>query len=296
MPSTTLAMSDAAEDEDVCSTEGLVCPAVAPVLPDIYLSNAWLKAVYMCLGSALLSMMRVFRSACAEECVFMGMCACMYMIHSVTLSVVIHKHTHTRIHTQTYTQHTHAYTTHTHNTHTPRSASSARFVSGAFDKGFVDAAIWVSPLCTSRATKFPAVCTPMFKAAACFPYCMAARLRGSGADGLVLYNAPDWHERVHLMKRDCIVDTPVLANAVQSKLAQYLPNGTMYPTDRLPQAETIVDTDVVAGASATASKWDANTMGCVQSNVARTIFSQLTVNLLTTRRANSRSARSGPYS
>ena len=60
---------------------------------------------------------------------------------------------------------------------------------------------------------------------------MAARLSGSGADGLVLYNAPDWHERVHLMKRDCIVDTPVLANAVQavaSKLALYMPNSTMY--------------------------------------------------------------------
>ena len=63
---------------------------------------------------------------------------------------------------------------------------------------------------------------------------MAARLSGSGADGLVLYNAPDWHERVHLMKRDCIVDTPVLANAVQaaaSKLEQYMPNCTMYSTD-----------------------------------------------------------------
>lgn len=60
------------------------------------------------------------------------------------------------------------------------------------------------------------VCTPLFKAAACYPYCMAARLRGSGAGGsIVLYNAPDWHERVHLMHRDCIVDTPVLSNPVQ---------------------------------------------------------------------------------
>ena len=80
-----------------------------------------------------------------------------------------------------------------------RSASSARFVTGAFDKGFVDAAIWVSPLCTSTATKFPKVCTPLFKAAVCFPYCMAVRLSGSGTDGFVLYNAPDWHEREHLM-------------------------------------------------------------------------------------------------
>jgi hypothetical protein len=75
------------------------------------------------------------------------------------------------------------------------------------------------------------------------------------------------------MKRDCIVDTPVLVNAVQavaSKLAQYMPNGTMYSTDELPKAETVVHTDVVAGASVVSSKWDTNTMGCIQSNVART--------------------------
>ena len=60
------------------------------------------------------------------------------------------------------------------------------------------------------------VCTPLFKAAACYPYCMAARLRGSGAGGsIVLYNAPDWHERVHLMQRDFIVDTPMLQDPVQ---------------------------------------------------------------------------------
>ena len=124
-------------------------------------------------------------------------------------------------------------------------------------------------------TNFPAVCTPLFKAAACFPYCMAARLSGSGADGLVLYNASNWHKRVPLMKRDHIVNTPVVANAVQavaSKLAQHMPNGTMYSTDEFPKAETIVHTDVVAGASVIASKWDANTMGCVQSNVAHSIL------------------------
>ena len=51
-----------------------------------------------------------------------------------------------------------------------------------------------------------------------------------------------------------------------------MPNCTMYSTDKFPKEETIVNTDVVAGASVIASKWDANTMGCVQSNVARTIL------------------------
>jgi hypothetical protein len=77
---------------------------------------------------------------------------------------------------------------------------------GALDRGVVDATIWVSPLCTSRAAKVPEVCTPIFKAASCYPYCMAARLRGSSAkDGaLVLYSAADWKERVHLMLKGCI--------------------------------------------------------------------------------------------
>ena len=88
---------------------------------------------------------------------------------------------------------------------------------------------------------------------------MAARLSGSGADGLVLYNAPNWHKRVHLMKQDFIVNTPVLANSVQavaSKLAQYMPNSTMYSTDALQKAETVVHADVVAGASVIATTLD----------------------------------------
>lgn len=138
----------------------------------------------------------------------------------------------------------------------------------------VDATIWVSPLCTSLATRVPEVCMPMFKAAACYPYCMAARLRGSGADGLVLYNAPDWHERVHLMKRDCLVDTPVLDEAMRkfsSTSARFMPSGTLSSTDALPGAETLISNDVVARASVVSSKWDANTMGCIQSSLATTI-------------------------
>ncbi len=152
---------------------------------------------------------------------------------------------------------------------------------GALDRGVVDATIWVSPLCTSRATKFPEVCTPMFKAAACYPYCMAARLRDSGADGLVLYNAPDWHERVHLMKRDCIIETPVLAAAVAKSASgtttsggnkvRLMPNGTLSSTDTLPGIESAMSNDVIAGSSVVSKKWDPNTMGCVQSNLARSM-------------------------
>ena len=101
---------------------------------------------------------------------------------------------------------------------------------------------------------------------------MAARLKGSGADGLVLYNAPDWHERVHLMKRDCVVDTIVLSNimnAVNQGTAMFMPNGAVasYPT---PVAETtLMENNVIQGSSVVS--WDARTMTCVQSGSANTM-------------------------
>ncbi len=64
-------------------------------------------------------------------------------------------------------------------------------------------------------------------AAACYPYCMAARLRDSGANGLVLYNANEWRDRVHLMHRYCNkqqTSDPLLA--VREGGAQSLMNGT----------------------------------------------------------------------
>jgi hypothetical protein len=75
---------------------------------------------------------------------------------------------------------------------------------------YVDATIWVAPLCSSSATNPSVACVASFKDAACFPYCMAARRAGSGHDGVVLYNAPDWRDRVHIMDRDCAVDAQVI--------------------------------------------------------------------------------------
>lgn len=120
------------------------------------------------------------------------------------------------------------------------------------------------------------MCTPIFKAAACYPYCMAARLRGSGASSseLVLYNAPDWRERVHLMMRDCLVGTSALSDPVQAiaqGLAKLQPRGTRASTDDLPVAETRVAHDVIAGASIVSSLWDAARTGCVQSSMGSTL-------------------------
>ena len=101
-------------------------------------------------------------------------------------------------------------------------------------------------------------------------------MRGSGAGGkLVLYNAPDWNERVHLMQRDCVVDTPVLSNpveAVAKNAATFLHSGTASSTDPLPNAETSIgSSDLMRGSSVAAWTWEPNANGCVQSSTASTI-------------------------
>jgi hypothetical protein len=68
---------------------------------------------------------------------------------------------------------------------------------------------------------------------------------------------------------------PVLANAFQavaSKLAQDMQNGTRYSTDELPKGETVVHTDVVSDASEIGSQWHSNNTECAQSNVLCTIL------------------------
>eukprot|EP00961_Rhodomonas_salina_P245713 3320013-Rhodomonas_salina.2 len=79
-------------------------------------------------------------------------------------------------------------------------------------KGSVDAAIWVMPLC-GTAGPFPAVCSESFIDAACFPYCMALHTRSSPARSLVLYDAPQWEEYVHLLQRDCVMRGVPSANS-----------------------------------------------------------------------------------
>jgi hypothetical protein len=56
----------------------------------------------------------------------------------------------------------------------------------------IDATIWVAPLCTSGTQDVQLACISVFTEASCYPYCMAARPTGSGADALILYNAKDW--------------------------------------------------------------------------------------------------------
>ena len=132
------------------------------------------------------------------------------------------------------------------------------------DCNTIDATIWVAPLCSSDAGRQQEVCSPLFKLAACYPYCMAARRSGSAADGLVLYSALDWKERVHIMNRDCGVkthlDNPV--DAVNAQQASYLPQGNN-EQDRRNVVETVTLTDILQGSVRTVN-WDPD-LGCVEA-------------------------------
>lgn len=148
-------------------------------------------------------------------------------------------------------------------------------VTYALRKSMVDATVWVSPLCTSRASKVPEVCMPLFKAAACYPYCMAARLRGSGSDGLVLYNANEWRDRVHLMNRDCnLMQMQDPVSLTKSQSASFLPNGTSSAASSVllkNSVETSAPVTPVPGSSVVFNKWDPSVGGCVQANMARSM-------------------------
>lgn len=155
-------------------------------------------------------------------------------------------------------------------------ASAAADYDAAANPAVVDATIWVSPLCTSRATRVPEVCTPIFKAAACYPYCMAARLHGTGANGLVLYNANEWRDRVHLMHRDCnkqqIGPNPLAA--VREDRAQLLlvtddSSSSSSATTTVESASE--NAPALNGASVLVKKWDPVQGGCVQASLTRSL-------------------------
>lgn len=173
------------------------------------------------------------------------------------------------------------------------SASENPFaVTSAISRTVVDATVWVAPLCTSRASKVPEVCVPMFKAAACYPYCMAARLRASGADGLVLYNANEWHDRVHLMHRDCSTQQLDSMGPVQSAQTQsmvYMPNGTSTSSSSSLLRSTVETASAgtpISGASVVVKKWDASKGACVQASMTRSMVGKDILSSLVPSRTN----------
>ena len=111
---------------------------------------------------------------------------------------------------------------------------------------YVDASIWVAPLCTSTSDRVPEVCVSIFKGASCFPYCMAARRTGSRANGLILYDARDWKERVHIMDRNCgVIEDPV--KDVDEGNKRYDLEGE-HEEDRKNTVRTVTYNDILSGA------------------------------------------------
>jgi hypothetical protein len=69
--------------------------------------------------------------------------------------------------------------------------------------GAADAALWIKPKCASSTSE--AVCVSEFQGAACYPYCMALRAKGSGSSRLILFNEPNWKVNLFIYKlRACI--------------------------------------------------------------------------------------------
>lgn len=121
---------------------------------------------------------------------------------------------------------------------------------------------------------------------------MAARPTGSGTGniaGLVLYNAPEWKERVHLMHRDCAVkthlDDPVAE--INQGVVEFVDRDSavaaspLSSQDRKNSAETVVANDILSartnttsssstttgqngGSSVLVKKWDP-VRGCVEA-------------------------------
>lgn len=137
-------------------------------------------------------------------------------------------------------------------------------LSGRDTCAIVDAAIWVAPLCPSSSAEAPRVCIQTFVEAACYPYCMAARRSGSRNNGLVLYNAPDWFDRVHLMDRNCISE-PLQGEF--NDLINYISNGINTLASAV--VETSSATDLLDGNLVQRSAWDPIANGCVQDSDAR---------------------------
>lgn len=133
----------------------------------------------------------------------------------------------------------------------------------------VDAAVWVQPRCSSSsAVAQQAICREGNNQASCFPYCMAARRSGSGADGLVLYSASEWRNKVHLYDRDCAygyLDDPV--SSVVSGAAKYVSGEADEVSGGRLGATVKTLNDVLSGV-VRIGEWDPVSGGCRESRQA----------------------------
>lgn len=137
----------------------------------------------------------------------------------------------------------------------------------------VDATVWVQPRCSSNSkVAYQSICMSTNNRASCFPYCMAARRSGSGAQGLTLYSASEWKNRVHLMDRDCslgYLNDP--STSVRSGLARYAEPGNTLSSGSTTGAQVTASNDALGG-SVMMTSWDPSTGTCRHSSVGRSVI------------------------
>jgi hypothetical protein len=93
---------------------------------------------------------------------------------------------------------------------------------------------------------------------------MAARLAGSGANTLTLYDAGEWMNRVHLMHRDCGVDEYLDSSNLKKCIADGSCSSVIEaPRGDLDTVVTSIRTDVISGFVLT-KKWDLKQQGTLQ--------------------------------
>jgi hypothetical protein len=148
----------------------------------------------------------------------------------------------------------------------------------------VDAVVWVAPRCSSLAGVQQNICLESYNDAGCFPYCMAARRAGSAASTILLYNAAEWKNRVHLMGRDCgfaKMESGTLESALAAREVEYTTTGAITNGNSASRSssETVSKLDILSG-SVVLNVWDP-AVGCVanvnsQSSVGVDVYTGYT--------------------
>lgn len=127
----------------------------------------------------------------------------------------------------------------------------------------VDAAIWVMPLClyANFACSKDAIVT------SCYPYCLALHERASPSSTMVLYDAQQWEEYVHLMGRDCTY------NAVEKQGVVIASSYSLMGTNTV---STIIQEAVATQMYNIRVPEEDYEITCVQSTVARSVVPKKT--------------------
>ena len=120
----------------------------------------------------------------------------------------------------------------------------------------IDAVIWVMPACD--ADHFSPACQAALPDNGCYPYCMAARRRGSRNDGLTLYSASDWIHSVQLLEQDC---TATIRADTPNDVVSFQANRSM-PAYHMYKGVSYSNLDIIGGQWVFSQAWDPSTHSC----------------------------------